>query len=165
MELSVELIADLVINIVSIIVLFFVVRKLAYKPIKKFMDERTSRIMKEKEEAKALAEASESKRVEYETLLAKCESIETDAIRKGEEAARVEARNIIDNANKKAEEIVSKAQQKADERLSRAIEDSRDEIINATMDISSKLLGREITDADNRKIIDSFLAGLGDENA
>ena len=49
--MSKDLIADLLINIVSIIVLYLVVKKLAYKPVKKFLDARTEKVETEKAEA------------------------------------------------------------------------------------------------------------------
>ena len=60
--MSKDLIADLLINIVSIIVLYLVVKKLAYNPVKKFLVARTERIEAEKAEvSKTLSEATEMK--------------------------------------------------------------------------------------------------------
>ena len=49
--MSKDLIADLLINIVSIIVLYLVVKKLAYNPVKKFLDARTEKVEAQKAEA------------------------------------------------------------------------------------------------------------------
>ena len=56
-----DLIADLIINIGSIVVLFVIVKKLAYKPVKKFMDARTERVMAQKTEAEALGNCEQGK--------------------------------------------------------------------------------------------------------
>jgi len=78
--MSKDLIADLLINIVSIIVLYLVVKKLAYNPVRKFLNARTEKVEAAKAEAqKNLEEATE--------IL---------------DSAREQAKTIVDKANKNA---------------------------------------------------------------
>ncbi len=161
-----DLIADLIINIGSIVVLFVIVKKLAYKPVKKFMDERTTRIMSAKAQAEKLSAESQAKAVEYEALLKECEIAKVNAIKEGEKEALKQSERIVTEAKGKAEEIVTKAEKKAQENYNRAIEEANDNIVNLIIDGSSHLLKREITDSDNRKIVEDFLASVkGDKNA
>ena len=161
-----DLIADIIINIGSIVVLFLIVKRLAYKPVKKFMDERTARVMAEKAQAEALKAQSQEQLEKYNALLTECESAKAEAIKAGEKQAHKESEEIIANAKKTAEEIVSKANIKAKEKYDRAIEESNDYILNLTIDASSQLLRREITDEDNKKIVEEFLKSAdGDKNA
>ena len=69
--MSKDLIADLLINIVSIIVLYLVVKKLAYKPVKKFLDARTQRVEAQKTEAED----------RYPSPCHRCPSSETGLVR------------------------------------------------------------------------------------
>lgn len=165
MNISADMIADLVINILSILVLFFVVRKLAYKPVKRFMDARTERIMNEKANAEKLASEAKQKGEEYEELLKKCEDAEKKAIQKGEDEAREEAERIIDTAHAKASQIISNAEKKAAEKYEKAVEEAQDEIVDISLEMASKLLSRQVNDDDNRRIVEGFLASIGDENA
>jgi F-type H+-transporting ATPase subunit b len=161
-----DLIADLIINIGSIIVLFVIVKKLAYKPVKKFMYERTERVMAQKAEAEALMAQAEEKEEKYNSLLAECESAKAEAIKEGEKQAHKESEEIISDAKIKAEDIVSKAKAKAQEKYDRAVEEANDYIVNLTIDASSMLLKREINDDDNKKIVEEFLNSVdGDKNA
>ena len=161
-----DLVADLIINIGSIIVLFVIVKKLAYKPVKNFMDARTERVMAQKTEAENLKAEAEEKIEKYNFLLAECESAKADAIKEGENLAHKESEQIITEAKEKAKEIVSKAEAKAQEKYNRAVEEANDYIVNLTIDASSMLLKREISDEDNKKIVEDFLNSInGDENA
>ncbi len=161
-----DLIADFIINIGSIVVLFLIVKKLVYKPVKKFTDERTARIMAQKEEAEKLSAESGAKLKEYNALLKECETAKINAIKEGEKEALKESEHIVTDAKKKAEEIVAKAEKKAQGKYDRAVEEANDYIVNLIMDGSSHLLKREITDEDNKKIVEEFLAGaMGDKNA
>ena len=136
-----DLIADLIINIGSIVVLFVIVKKLAYKPIKKFMDE-------------------------YTALLAECDSAKEKAITEGESIAHKKAEEIITDAQKTAEEIIRKAKLKAEEDYQKMMEDATDYIVSLAMEASSVLLKRTVNDDDNRKIVEEFLSTIdGDKNA
>lgn len=161
-----DLIADLIINIGSIVVLFVIVKRLAYKPVKKFMDARTERVIAQKAEAEALKADADSKIEQYNALLAECETKKAEVIKEGEKQAHKESEEILSEAKAKAEDIVGKANAKAQEKYNRAIEEANDYIVNLTIDASSMLLKREINDDDNKKIVEEFLNSVdGDKNA
>lgn len=161
-----DLLADLVINIVSIVVLFLVVKKLAYNPVKKFMAERTEKVMAQKLEAEKLAEEAQAKSSEYDELLKECENAKAQAIKEGEALAREESGQIVSAAKEKAQSIIDNANKKAEEKYNRMIDEANDYIVNLTIDASSKLLKREVNDEDNRKIVEAFLNSVdGDKNA
>lgn len=161
-----DLLADLVINICSIIVLFLVVKKLAYNPVKKFMAARTERVTAQKREAEKLAREAQAKVYEYDELLKECETAKTQAIKDGEAVAREESARIVSVAKEKAQTIIDNANKKAEEKYSKTVEDANDYIVNLTIDASSKLLRREVNDEDNKKIVEDFLNSVdGDKNA
>lgn len=161
-----DLIADIVINIGSIVVLFLIVKKLAYTPVKKFMDARTEKLANAQAAADAKMQEAEVKIEEYTQLLDECESAKENAIKEGEKLALEESNRIISSAKQKADEIVSGANKKAQEKYDSAIADANDYIVNLTIDASKVLLQREINDNDNKKIVEDFLNSLdGDNNA
>ncbi len=161
-----DLIADLIINIGSMVVLFLVVKKLAYKPVKKFMDERTARVMAQKEEAQRLSEEARIKSEECDVVLKECEEAKANAVKQGEKEALRESEEILTQAKQKASDIIDKANKKAQEKYDRAIEEANEYIVNLTLDASSMLLQRQMTDEDNKKIVEQFLGSVkGDENA
>lgn len=161
-----DLLADLVINIVSIVVLFLVVKKLAYNPVKKFMAARTEKVMAQKLEAEKLAEEAQAKSAEYDELLKECENAKAQAIKEGEALAREESGQIVSAAKEKAQSIIDNANKKAEEKYNRMIDEANDYIVNLTIEASSKLLNREVNDEDNKKIVEAFLNSVdGDKNA
>ncbi len=161
-----DLIADLIINIGSIVVLFVVVKKLAYKPVKKFMDERSARVMAEKQKAEELNAIATAKIEEYGVLLAECEQAKVKAIKEGEQEALREAEEIVIQAKEKAEKILDKADKKAQEKYNNAVKEANGYIVNLTLEASSQLIKREITDADNKKFVEDFLNSYeGEKNA
>ena len=166
MELSSDLLIDLVINIASILVLFLIVKKLAYKPVKKYMTERTQRIVERETAANELAEQAKQKEAEYTELIKNSDSFKAEAVRNAEAQARVQAQQIVDNDNKKAEQIISAAEKKSADEYELMLENGRDEMVKLSVEISSKLLERNIDSTDNRRAVEAFFAALdGGKNA
>jgi F-type H+-transporting ATPase subunit b len=161
-----DTLADLIINIASIIVLYVVVKKIAYKPIKKFMDARTERLNLQRTEAEKLNEEASKKIEEYNALISDGESAKAQIIADGEEIAHKESEMIISEAKQTAAEIIRKANIKAEEHYKKTMEEAEDHIIGLSMEASSVLLKRTVNDEDNRKIVEEFLRTInGDKNA
>ena len=66
---------DLLLNLLNIVLLFLIVRTLAYKPIRKFMDARTARVTAEAKAAEEKAAEAEKLKEEYTQLLENGETI------------------------------------------------------------------------------------------
>lgn len=154
--LSKDMIADLILNIINILVLFFVTKALLYKPVKKFLNARKERLEAAEnaaEQAKTEAAAAKAK---YDGLLADAESIKAQAAERAEKEAREQAEHIIAEAKTQAAAALEKSNKKAAAEHDRIIADAKDDIVNATLDATEKLLGRVVTDEDNRRIIESY---------
>lgn len=151
---------DIVLNILGIVIIFLLVRLLAYKPVKKFLDARRARLDKEKEDsAKTVAEA-EAMRDKYAAVLA-------DA----EKNAEAEAKRIIDAANERAGIIISEANERADKVLSlaetkilsereAALGNIEKESVTMALDIAEKILERRVTDSDTINMAHKFFREL-----
>ncbi len=165
MDLSKEMLVDIAINIINILVLFFVVRKLAYKPVKKFMDERTAKVTAEKENALRLSEECEEKIGEYNKLLKESEKAKEESVKEGIKEAEKQSAVIIGEARKKAELITVNAEKKAEDERKKLMEEAKSDIISLVFDASEKVLCREVNDEDNKKAVEDFLnsfEGQGD---
>lgn len=153
-----DLARDLILNILNIIILFLIVRKLAYQPVKKFLAARQARVAKELEDA-ATAKAEAEQVKEQLDSLTQAQQEKADAvIREAEREARENAREIMENAQKDAAEIRRKAAEEAEKEKRKTIAGMQDDITALAFDISEKVLGREINDEDNRRIAQAFLA-------
>lgn len=158
MQLTPEMIADIVINIVNIIVLFVIVRALAYKPVKKFMDARAARVEAVKTDAEQMAQQAQAKIKECDAVLADSAAAKQSVLDEAEKLAREQSERLINEANTRAKGIVDEAERKAEAEHAKMLENARDEVASLAVEVSSKLLAREITDEDNREIVKAFLS-------
>lgn len=155
-----DAVRDLIINIINIIVLFVIVRTLAYKPVKKFLDARTERINTAKAEAEQQKAQAQEAAGKYEKLIEQSKNESIEMIQKAERTAKENAAGIIADAKKNAAEITAKARDAAAKEHDAALASMKDDITGLAIDISKQVLAREVSDSDNRQIADDFFTQL-----
>ena len=153
-----DAVKDLIINIINIIILFVIVRGLAYKPVKKFLDARKERVANELSEAAKARQTAEEEALKYKELTEKSKAQSTEIINEAEHTAKENAAEIIETAKKKAAEITEKARENAKKERETQIAAMKDDITDLAFDISKQVLSREVTDEDNMRIADAFFA-------
>lgn len=147
---------DLIMNLLNIILLYVIVRTLVYKPVKKFMSERTERVNAKENEAAATVVEVQKLKEQYEQLIPKSEDASKEIIRKGEQKASEEANRIIAEAMKKSEEMIEEARAKTELERAQIIESMKTDVANMSLEICSKILSRNISDEDNRRFAEEL---------
>ena len=138
-------------------VLFFLMYKLAYKPVKKIMDTRA-----EYEQSK-LSDADKLKK-EYEDLHAKAEKEIDEAKTKAQEiianaqdeGSRVK-NNLIDEAKQKSQQIMEDAQNNITLQKNKMLEDMHGEIVDVALSAAEKMLQSKLDSKDDKDSIDAFI--------
>lgn len=151
-----DAVKDLIINIIDIIILFVIVRALAYKPVKKFLDARKERIAKELSDAAALKSEAEEKAQEYGRLEEESRAKSSEMLSEAERNAKKAADEIIEAAKENAAQINAKARENAKKEYDAQLTSAKDDITEIAFDISKQVLAREVTDEDNKRIADAF---------
>ena len=147
---------DILIHIVNIVVTYLLLRVLLYKPVRKFMDERAQKIEHQMQQAKELEDAAKQSKQQYDTQIAESEQKARELIREGEQKALAAAESITSGARKQAEQIIADAKQKAEEEKKRAMEGMQDQLADVATQIAGRLLRREVSLEDNRRVVDEF---------
>lgn len=155
---------QIVISLANLVILFLILKKLLFKPIKKVLDERQDILDSKYLEAdKAAAQAEESKQIWEEKLLSA--ETEADAIMKtASDNAKHRGERIVAEARDTAEGIVRQAQTEAELERRKADEGIKREIVDISAALTEKILGREINARDHRAMIDSFIDEIGDSH-
>ena len=157
---------DLVLNLLNIVLLFLIVRTLAYKPIRKFMDARTERVNAEARAAEEKAAEAEKLKAEYTGLLENSEAMRQHQADEARKAARAEADQIVSEAHAQADAILEKARAQAKKEHDETLGTMRQDVVDLAFDISEKLLEHSITDDDTKKMADRlFDSRVGGEES
>ncbi len=154
--------ATLIVTILNLFLQMYLVKRFLLDKILKVLDQRR---------AAADAEISEAESAKQEALTIK-KTYEENMLRAKEEAGQLLAR-AQQTATQRGEEIIRDAQQQAvqikqkaaadiAQEKKKALNEAKNEISDMAMAIAGKVVGRTISDADQSRLVDSFIDGLGD---
>ena len=149
-------------TLLNTLTVIFVGTKFLFKPVMKMIQERQKEIDDLYADANSAKQSAEVMQSEYQAKLndaqATSERIVKEAVARGQ--AREE--EIIREANREASAIMDKAEASIAMEKKKAINDAKDEISSLAMAIAGKVVGRQLNDTDQSKLVDEFINGLGD---
>jgi F-type H+-transporting ATPase subunit b len=157
----VEIIPGLMIwTIIAFAITFFVLRRYAFGPIQRLIDERRERIRQSVEEADRAREEARSLLEEHRKLIGQAKS---DA-----EGILSEARTIADSQRERMREEIEEDRQRRLEETIRQIDQARvqalgeirREIASLSLIAAEKITRKTLTDDDQRRLIDEALAEI-----
>lgn len=144
-------------------VIYLVAKHFLFKPVYKMITDRQNEIKgmyddagKAREEAQAMAE-------EYQQKLAKAQSTSEQIVKEAVVRGQNREEEIVRQANADASAILSKAAADAQLEKKKAVNEAKDEISAMAMAVAEKIIGRELTAADQSDLVDHFINELGDQ--
>lgn len=147
--------------LLNTLTIFFVAKKFLFIPVKNMIDSRQKEIddmYASADNAKASAEAMQS---EYQQKLSAAQATSERMVQEAVARGQAKEEEIIRQANSEAAAILDKAAADIAQEKKKAINDAKDEISEMAMAIAGKVVGRELTAADQSKLVDSFIDELG----
>ena len=148
--------------LLNTLTIYFVAKKFLFVPVMKMIEDRQKEIDGMYADAGTAKENAEALEAEYKEKLSTAtetsERIVKEAITRGQ--SREE--EIIRQANAEAAAIMDKAAADIAMEKKRAINDAKDEISGIAIAIAEKVVAREINSADQQKLVDDFINGLGE---
>jgi len=152
---------DILLHAANVVILFFFLRWLLYKPVNKFLkarEEKFEKRIKNIEEKEALASQHKE---EYDELLEKAHAEAAEIIKRSNNLAKDHSKEIMDKADAQAREIAMRAKKDIESEKNLARENMKQEITDMAVQIAGKVLEREVSLDDNKKIIDDFFTKVG----
>ncbi len=152
----------IVISLCNLLILFLMLKKFLYQPVKKVLADRQAAIDSRYDEAdKAKSEALQSK-AEWEERMAAADEEAAGIVSSAVESANRQSSAILGETKEKADRMISRARAEADAERRKAEDDIKDRIADVSAAIAGKLLEREISAADHSDLIDSFISEIGE---
>ena len=148
--------------LLNTLTIFFVARKFLFNPVMDIITSRQQEIDDLYADAEENKETAQNLRTEYEQKLMDAkqtgEKIVRDAMARGQ--AREE--EILQQAKADADAIRQKAAADIAQEKKKALNDAKNEISDIAMTIAGKVVGRSLEGADQTRLVDEFIEGLGE---
>jgi F-type H+-transporting ATPase subunit b len=149
------------VTIVNIGILFFVLRAVLFRPVTKFMNERSAKIQDAMEQAEKDKNQAKALLAQYENQLKSAEDEAAGIVRLARENAGLEADRIIAGGKSQAETVLANAKKQIEAEQRAAFAEFRKEAAVLVTAVSARLLAREITTADNEQYAGKLISELG----
>lgn len=155
---------DIIIALLNLTLLFLLVKKFLFKPVKNVMQKRQDELSERYDEAAQAVIDADEKKKQWEEKMEGAEEEAASIIVDATETAKNRGEKIVSDAKLRAEYIVAQAQNEADLRHKKATEDIKREIVEVSGALAEKMLEREINTKDHQSLIDSFIEKIGDDD-
>jgi len=154
----------ILISLCNLVILFFILKKFLFKPVKKVLSDRQAEYDAKFAEAEdKLAEANEVKE-QLEQKYALADDEVDRIIKEAKDNAQRRGDSIVSEAKDKAGIIVRNAEAEADLRKRKAAESIKDEIADVSVEIAEKIIGREVSEEDHRRLMSDFIDKIGEDD-
>lgn len=161
--LDMQLLVDVLIQGVSIFILFAFLSFILFEPVKKLLAQRQERIKNDIEQAKKDKEASATMKAEYEERLKKVDKEVEEILSSARKKAKKRENEIIGEAQEEAARILARANQEIELEKAKVKDEMRKEIINVATAMASKLVAESIDSSKQDALIDETLKEMGED--
>lgn len=145
----------------NIIILFILLRIFLYKPLQNIMQKRTELIQNEISSAETKNKEASALKEQYESSMKNAKAESDEIVGQAKERAKVQYDQIVGSASEEAAQIVSQAHKTAESDRDQMMRDAQSELAEVALAAAAKLIGKNIDDEANRKMLDDFLSEEG----
>jgi F-type H+-transporting ATPase subunit b len=139
---------------------FYVLKRFAFGPIQKTIDERRDRIRLAVEEAdKARAEARELLE-EHRSLIGQAKSEAGEILAEARKVADAQLARAKEETEADRQRRLEETRKQIEAETARALEQIRTEVADLTLAATSRVVGRVLTEEDHRRLIDEAIRDL-----
>ena len=148
-------------TIINLFIQMFLIKKFLFKPINDILEKRKNLADKTIREAREAKEEADSLKSQYEESLTNAHAEAAKIVSEAQKEAQNKADTLVKEAEQQAATIKAKASADIEQEKKKAINEAKDEIGSLAMEIAGKVVEKEISEADHKKLIDDFLNKVG----
>lgn len=144
--------------------LFLVLRKFVWPSIVNLAEERERTIQRQLEEAEKMNAESRETLDEHKRLLAGAREEAAQLVAEAKTVAEKEREILVAKARQEQEQILDRAKREIEAERERALADLRQEAVDLSLAAASRLVGSNLDDDANRKLVVDYLASIEEQS-
>ena len=148
---------DIVFQWLNLLVIFLVVKKFLFKPIKGIIEKRQNEVKDMYLRAEQAEKKAQSLEVQYTELLIKARLEAAEIVKNATEASHAKADAIVEQAKVKAMELLEKTQIQIQREKDESLRDAFNKVSDVVLITASKFMEKEMTMDDHKEIIEKIL--------
>ncbi|SEH56961.1 F-type H+-transporting ATPase subunit b [Ruminococcus flavefaciens] len=140
------------------VLLFVLLRIFLFKPLNKIKADRTRTIQDNLDSAEKAKTEAEELRQQYENSISDAKEEANQILIKAREDAEAERSAIIKKSQDEADKIIADADKTIENERKRVLRQAQSEIADLAIEAASKIIGENVDDEKNRRLVDKFLS-------
>ena len=140
----------------------YLIKRFLFKPINQMLEKRKAMGDAEIQDAVKAKEEAQAMKAEYEQNMLEAKNKANEILTSAQKTAALQSEEILKEASNQAASIKAKAENDIAQEKRKAVNEIKDEIGGMAMEIAGKVIEREISEEDHAKLIDEFIANVGE---
>ena len=149
-------------QVCNLMIQLVIFKKLLLNPVKKVIAERKAKADSQIADAEKLRTEAEAMKAEYEQNLQNARTEANQIVAAAQKTAAARSEELLGEARAQATALKQKAEADIAQERKKAVNEVKDEIGGMAMEIASKVVEREIKEADHQDLIDEFIKNVGE---
>ncbi len=147
-------------TLICFAITFFVLKRFAFGPIQKTIDERRERIRKAVEEADRAREESRQLLEQHKALIGEAKGEAADILADARKVADAQFERVKVEAEEERQRRLEETKRQIDAETKRSLDLIRGEVADLTLQATARVTGKVLDAEDQRRLIDEAIAEL-----
>ena len=149
------------VTICNTLILFLIVKHFLFKPLRAMLASREQEITDLYARAEADRTQAEEMKRNYTASIANAKNEAAEIVSRATKRAEARSEEILHQANTEAAQLKKRAEESIEQERKKAMNEIKDEIAGLSVMIASKVVEREVSEEDHKRMIDDFISKVG----
>ena len=145
----------------NLLILCSLMKKFLFKPVRKMLAQREEEVKNIYSAAEQAQTEAEQKRTEYTERLSKAKEEAAEIVGSATRRATVRSEEILKESSQQAAAMMKKAETTIEQERKKAMNELKDEVASLSVMIASKVVERDVKEADHERFIEDFIDKVG----
>lgn len=151
--------------LVAFIILWIVLAKFGWPKFEGMLQKREDMIKTNLEKAEVARQESERLLAEYQEQLENAKSQAQAMLTNAQKSSEALETEIKDRARQEADAMIEKAKVAIEQEKRNAMKELQSSMVDMSIDVATRLIGEDFSDAEHRKLIERYVKEAGNLNA
>lgn len=152
---------EILVTMCNTLITFLIIKKLLFKPVKSMLAAREEEVQAMYGAAEQAQSEAESLRQEYTERLSQAKAEAAEIVGSATRRAAVRSEEILRESSQQAAAMVKKAENTIEQERKKAMNELKDEVASLSIMIASKVVERDVKQADHERFIEAFIDKVG----
>lgn len=149
-------------QICNLFLQMYLIKRFLFKPINGMLEKRRAMADAEIQDAVKAKEEAIAMKSEYEQNMLEAKNKANEIVTNAQKTAAIQSEEMLKEASQQAAAMKAKAESDIAQEKRKAVNEVKNEIGGMAMEIAGKVIEREINEEDHAKLIDEFIANVGE---